>query len=56
MGNDRVEAISNLKNTDATNSKYSLTSYDRDQWLEGQWKQGATVWTLSSFAGGGVRS
>ena len=38
-----------------TNHSNNTVSYDRDEWLQNQWKQGATVWTLP-FSGGGGRT
>jgi len=43
-------AISAAKSTGASDIKaensYTPTSYSRKDWLENQWKQGATVWTV----------
>ena len=49
-GMNMAEPISAAKSTSASGRKaetpYTPNSYDRKGWLENQWRQGATVWTV----------
>ena len=55
MSDEKIGAIGASKSNSighSNNSSFGI--FDREQWLQKQWEQGKTVWTIPPHAGGGA--